>query len=143
MIIRDAITDDIAQVMHIDHLVLKTNWSDRLYTESLFLKDTYFKVLTLESKVIGFHLYRNIGGDFEILQIAMHPHYQNKGLGSMLLEFMIQQAQADHIENIYLEVHFNNKTAIKMYEAYSFERIHERKNYYGPNETGIVMKKEC
>lgn len=143
MIVRQAKLDDIEQVMMIDHLVLRTNWSDKLYTESLVLKDTFFKVLTIENQVIGFLLYRNIGGDFEILQVALHPDYQKQGLGSILIETMIKHANIDHIENIYLEVHHNNDAAINLYQKYSFIKIYERKNYYGPNETGIVMKREC
>lgn len=143
MIIRDAVNEDVHSILLIDEQVLQTNWHEKLYLESMVLKDTYFKVLEHEHQCIGFNLYRNIGGDFEILQIALDPQFHSLGLGSLLMDSMLQHATQDKIENIFLEVHVENDKARLFYEKFGFEMIHTRKNYYGHQQDGYVMKKEC
>ena len=143
MIIRKAEVEDIASVMQIDETVLQTNWHEKLYLESLVLKDTRFLVLDLEGVVIGFLMYRHLGGDLEIIQIALDPKYQKQGLGSLLMDSMMVDAKESEIEFIYLEVHTDNESAYKFYRRYEFETIHRRKNYYGLDQDALVMRKEC
>lgn len=141
--IRPAHISDIAKVVSLDEAVLKTNWNDRLYTDMLTMDHTFFIVSEEQEAFQGFNLYRNIGGDFEILQFAIDPKRHHQGLGSLLMEVLINHAQMLKIENIYLEVRVSNTIAIAFYTKYGFERIHVRENYYGPQEDGLVMKREC
>lgn len=142
MIIRKANLDDVEAIVSLDQEVLQTNWHEKLYAESIVLKDTQSLVLDHEGRLIGFLIYRNIGGDFEIIQLALNKAYQRQGLASMMIDFMIQDAQSSHIEFIYLEVEMDNLPALNLYKKYGFEAIHQRKNYYGQGQNAIVMRKE-
>ncbi len=142
MIIRKANLDDVEAIVSLDQEVLQTNWHEKLYAESIVLKDTQSLVLDHEGRLIGFLIYRNIGGDFEIIQLALNKVYQRQGLASMMIDFMIQDAQSSHIEFIYLEVEMDNLPALNLYKKYGFEAIHQRKNYYGQGQDAIVMRKE-
>ena len=142
MIIRKANLDDVEAIVSLDQEVLQTNWHEKLYAESIVLKDTQSLVLDHEGRLIGFLIYRNIGGDFEIIQLALNKAYQRQGLASMMIDFMIQDAQSSHIEFIYLEVEMDNLPALNLYKKYGFEAIHQRKNYYGQGQDAIVMRKE-
>ncbi len=142
MIIRKANLDDVEAIVSLDQEVLQTNWHEKLYAESIVLKDTQSLVLDHEGRLIGFLIYRNIGGDFEIIQLALNKAYQRQGLASMMIDYMIQDAQSSHIEFIYLEVEMDNLPALNLYKKYGFEVIHQRKNYYGQGQDAIVMRKE-
>lgn len=142
MIIRKANLDDVEAIVSLDQEVLQTNWHEKLYAESIVLKDTQSLVLDHEGRLIGFLIYRNIGGDFEIIQLALNKAYQRQGLASMMIDYMIQDAQSSHIEFIYLEVEMDNLPALNLYKKYGFEAIHQRKNYYGQGQNAIVMRKE-
>lgn len=142
MIIRKANLDDVEAIVSLDQEVLQTNWHEKLYAESIVLKDTQSLVLDHEGRLIGFLIYRNIGGDFEIIQLALNKAYQRQGLASMMIDYMIQDAQSSHIEFIYLEVEKDNLPALNLYKKYGFEAIHQRKNYYGQGQNAIVMRKE-
>lgn len=142
MIIRKANLDDVEAIVSLDQEVLQTNWHEKLYAESIVLKDTQSLVLDHEGRLIGFLIYRNIGGDFEIIQLALNKAYQRQGLASMMIDYMIQDAQSSHIEFIYLEVEMDNLPALNLYKKYGFEAIHQRKNYYGHGQDAIVMRKE-
>ena len=141
MIIRKANLDDVEAIVSLDQEVLQTNWHEKLYAESIVLKDTQSLVLDHEGRLIGFLIYRNIGGDFEIIQLALNKAYQRQGLASMMIDFMIQDAQSSTIEFIYLEVEMDNLPALNLYKKYGFEAIHQRKNYYGQEQDAIVMRK--
>lgn len=142
MIIRKANLDDVEAIVSLDQELLQTNWHEKLYAESIVLKDTQSLVLDHEGRLIGFLIYRNIGGDFEIIQLALNKAYQRQGLASMMIDYMIQDAQSSHIEFIYLEVEMDNLPALNLYKKYGFEAIHQRKNYYGQGQDAIVMRKE-
>ena len=142
MIIRKANLDDVEAIVSLDQEVLQTNWHEKLYAESIVLKDTQSLVLDHEGRLIGFLIYRNIGGDFEIIQLALNKAYQRQGLASMMIDYMIQDAQSSHIEFIYLEVEMDNLPALNLYKKYGFEAILHRKNYYGHGQDAIVMRKE-
>lgn len=142
MIIRKANLDDVEAIVSLDQEVLQTNWHEKLYAESIVLKDTQSLVLDHEGRLIGFLIYRNIGGDFEIIQLALNKEYQRQGLASMMIDYMIQDAQSSTIEFIYLEVEMDNLPALNLYKKYGFEAIHQRKNYYGQGQDAIVMRKE-
>ena len=142
MIIRKANLDDVEAIVSLDQEVLQTNWHEKLYAESIVFKDTQSLVLDHEGRLIGFLIYRNIGGDFEIIQLALNKAYQRQGLASMMIDYMIQDAQSSHIEFIYLEVEMDNLPALNLYKKYGFEAIHQRKNYYGQEQDAIVMRKE-
>lgn len=142
MIIRKANPDDVEAIVSLDQEVLQTNWHEKLYAESIVFKDTQSLVLDHEGRLIGFLIYRKIGGDFEIIQLALNKEYQRQGLASMMIDYMIQDAQSSHIEFIYLEVEIDNLPALNLYKKYGFEAIHQRKNYYGQGQDAIVMRKE-
>lgn len=142
MIIRKANLDDVEAIVSLDQEVLQTNWHETLYAESIVLKDTQSLVLDHEGRLIGYLIYRNIGGDFEIIQLALNKAYQRQGLASMMIDYMIQDAQSSNIEFIYLEVEMDNLPALNLYKKYGFEAIHQRKNYYGQGQDAIVMRKE-
>lgn len=71
----------------------------------------------------------------DIINIAVDKNYQHEGIGSKLLEYVINLNK-----RIILEVRSSNTNAIKLYTKYGFKNINIRKNYYG-NEDAIVMER--
>ncbi|MFJ7649406.1 GNAT family N-acetyltransferase [Lysinibacillus sp. NPDC097279] len=54
---------------------------------------------------------------------AVHPTYLNKGLGTKLMDFIIQHSKEMNIKAIRLDVYEKNKPAIKLYRKYGFDYI--------------------
>ena len=42
-----------------------------------------------EPSVIGFICFRNVTEESELLNIGVHPHYRQKGIGKKLMQFYI------------------------------------------------------
>lgn len=70
--------------------------------------------------------------EFEIHTIGVDPAYQRKGLGRVLMDQMMHAADS-HDGPVFLEVRTDNTPAISMYEAFGFQTLSVRKNYYRPS----------
>ena len=77
-----------------------------------------------------------------IMNIAVRIDKRKLGIGSILLNKLIELAKFSNCTSILLEVNENNIPAIALYEKYHFERIGLRKKYYNNTDNAILMKKE-
>ena len=92
-----------------------------------------------DNQVLGF-IHININYEIaEILNIITKDEYRNKGIATLLLDYMITDLP-NTIDKILLEVNENNKDAIKLYYKFNFEIINIRKNYY-QDGNGLVMER--
>ena len=87
--------------------------------------------------IIGFLYYSNIYERAEINQIEVGFIHRNCGIGSKLLEKMIECVDKD----ITLEVRKDNFPAIHLYEKYNFKRIGIRKGYYNGVDAILMERK--
>lgn len=138
MTLRKARPSDLEAIVLLDHKVLKTNWHERLYLEEITNKNTHFWILELEGLIVGFLAIKVIADEGEILQFAVDPVYQGQGFGSLLMDYALENL---NIMDLFLEVADSNEIARKFYKKYDFQLMRIRKNYYGPDQNGIEMRK--
>ena len=68
--------------------------------------------------------------------------YRRLGVGSMLLEAVIERAKKLGLSILTLEVRQSNIAAQGLYRKYGFEEIGVRKRYYSDNnEDAVIMTK--
>ena len=67
--------------------------------------------------------------------------YQNKKIGTKLIEQMINDCRKNNVSSITLEVKKSNNNAIHLYEKMGFTKVSIRKGYYQGID-GILMEKE-
>ena len=89
---------------------------------------------------IGFIEYSLIYDRMEINNIKVEE-YQNKGIGTKLMSYLISVAIIEHVVNITLEVRMSNEAAKHLYHKFGFNEVALRKFYYG-DEDGILMEKQ-
>ena len=97
--------------------------------------DNFTKILNLPTTFgLGdekaFILCSDLGEDFEILTLAVHPDHRRKGLASALLTDLQTLATQNHKHRIFLEVKSTNTPAISLYLKAGFVQTGCRKNYY-------------
>ena len=95
----------------------------------------------IADKIVGFICYYEIYDRIEIANFNVLDYFQNRGIGSKLLNYVIKKYENNKI-NITLEVRCDNNKAIKLYEKNGFVKRAIRKNYYNDNIDGILMEKE-
>lgn len=72
-----------------------------------------------------------------VLNMAIHEGHQSKGIGKMLLNYLIEWAKSNpKIEKFELQVRSSNIRAIKLYESMGFteEGRKTKRLKYGPNQ---------
>lgn len=81
------------------------------------------------------------GEPADVMTIAVASGGQRRGTGTVLMEAMIAEARRRDAGDLLLEVRTDNDAARAFYERHGFERLAIRRNYYGGNRDGIVMRR--
>ena len=75
--------------------------------------------------------------------MAVRRDHQRRGIGRMLLEELLRIAREHGVRHTLLEVAADNAPAQALYDAYGFEAIARRKNYYQASGTdALVMRRD-
>ena len=117
---------------------------------SLFIKDIInnksqhkvFVVLRGE-KIAGFLILSTVLDEAEILEVAVSENMRGCGLGSELMDEVLDWCRKNGILRIFLEVRESNFPAHTYYKKYNFVENGVRKNYYrDPFENAVLMSKD-
>ena len=99
--------------------------------------------LQLGKDLIGYTIFNWAAGEAHLLNLCIDPKWQQKGFGSLLLEYTIKFAARKKTEAIFLEVRMSNPGAISLYENRGFVIVGRRPDYYQATEgreDAIVMR---
>ncbi len=108
----------------------------------LINKNNFFYIVQSKEKIIGYVLAGKINkNETKLISIAISPKFQNKGIGSKLIEHLFEEIKENNLNQINLEVRENNKKAIKFYKKMGFKEAGEKIDYYENNEDAIYMTK--
>lgn len=111
---------------------LKNNQGDR-YLNLKLVKD---------NQIIGFAICQMVLDEATLFNIAIEPVMQHKGLGTFLLQELMERLKGKGIQTLWLEVRESNP-ARWLYEKHGFNEVDIRKNYYplpdGKRENAVVM----
>ena len=116
--------------------MLNPNFSKLFHIENLNPNETIY--IYKENNINKGFIHIQNGLDIiDLLNIIVKPEYQNQGIGSVLLKYIIDNKQD---KKIMLEVRSKNINAIKLYQKYYFKIINIRKNYY-KDDDAIIMER--
>ncbi len=87
--------------------------------------------------VVGFMSSKVTG---RIFSLAVHPEYQNRGIGSALLIAIIEVFRKMHVSEIILEVRIGNINAKRFYERHGFYTTGIMEKYYNDGENAYMMR---
>ena len=94
----------------------------------------------------GFALSRLAADEAEILTIAVHKAYRNRGIGRALMIDTLSRLAASHVRSLFLEVERTNQSAIALYSRMGFREVGQRRGYYqkqdGSTATALVLRKD-
>ena len=92
-----------------------------------------------ENMILGFVIIKSSANQWELMQVVIDKEYQQQGLATCLLQFVIKEARIKKIEKIQLEVRVSNKSAIRLYHKAGFREVGIRKKYYADKEDALLM----
>ena len=118
-------------------------WSYDVLEEELECDNSYVIVAKVDENVIvGFAGLKVILDEADIMNIVVKKDFRHNGIGSVLLENLINYYKDLNLKTITLEVNENNLSAIRLYDKFSFDKLGIRKNYYDGKSDAIIMSKK-
>ena len=127
--------EEVQEVIELGTM-LNPNFSKLFHIENLNPNETIY--LYKENNINKGFIHIQNGLDIiDLLNIIVKPKFQNQGIGSILLKYIIDNKQD---KKIMLEVRSKNINAIKLYQKYDFKIINIRKNYY-KDDDAIIMER--
>jgi len=96
---------------------------------------------TIESgPIAGYIVARETAGELHINNFAVRSGFRRRGIGTALLDRVLQEARNRRANAAFLEVRSTNLAAQALYERSGFMAIARRANYYSdPIEDAVVM----
>ena len=127
--------EEVQEVIQLGTM-LNPNFSKLFHIENLNPNETIY--IYKENNINKGFIHIQNGLDIiDLLNIIVKPEYQNQGIGSVLIKYIIDNKQD---KKIMLEVRSKNINAIKLYQKYDFKIINIRKNYY-KDDDAIIMER--
>ncbi len=128
------------RILEIENLSFSVPWSLNGFLQELENPVSQLWALLSDKVVLGYFCFWAVREEMQLLDLAVHPEYRNRGHGSFLLKKMIDLALLNGISRIWLEVRASGSSARRLYEKFGFAESGRRKNYYtDPAEDAIVM----
>lgn len=143
ILIRDMHFDDVAAVAQLERQSYTFPWSDAIFRDCLRAR-YYCCVVELEHACIGYAVMSTGAGEAHVLNICVSDVFRCRGIGSQLLEHLLEFARALGVVDVYLEVRPSNTVAIRLYQSRGFGQIGVRRGYYqaiGGREDAVVLRK--
>ncbi|MEK7990158.1 MAG: ribosomal protein S18-alanine N-acetyltransferase [Thiotrichaceae bacterium] len=130
LVLRPMLEADLTDVMLIESVAYPFPWTQRIF-QDCFKKNYHNYILENNNILLGYALML-IAHPLEahVLNICIHPDYQNCGYGRILLNYLLDVARSKVVEEVLLEVRPSNKAAIRLYDSIGFNQIGVRRNYY-------------
>lgn len=143
--IRQYVPADVEQVHEINQLSLEISF--RFYFDLFHRTEPeLFLVAEHENKILGFILVKD-GENFGekqtgiIYAIAVSPNYRSSGIGSQLVNTILNVLRAKHIKKLFLHVRVGNEGAIRFYFKLGFTKLQTIKEFYSWGEDADRMVK--
>jgi len=114
-------------------LMTKNNFVDE------FSQPTRKYFVCLQDNVpVGYIGAFNMIDDYNIIGIAVKKDFQHKGVGTKLINSLIDFAKKENVKSLSLEVDETNLKAINFYKKMGFVVTNIRKKYYKNNDALIM-----
>jgi ribosomal-protein-alanine N-acetyltransferase len=99
--------------------------------------------VTEDGTVAAYVVARGVLDEAEILNLAVHPDHARRGLGTALVQAVIQDLGRAGARRVFLEVRVSNAGAQAFYTRLGFEARGWRRGYYThPREDALVLARE-
>ncbi|CAB4343457.1 MAG: ribosomal-protein-alanine N-acetyltransferase [Actinobacteria bacterium] len=134
---------DLDVVMDIERELFGSDaWSRDLFQAELDEVPATRRVMVacVDDTVVGYVSLRIVPPEADVNTIAVAVSSQRQGIALLMMKWLISQARADSVRDIFLDVRSDNSVAIALYDNLGFQRIDKRKNYYGNDIDALVMR---
>lgn len=142
IVIEYATEADLPGMYEIERLSFRCHWSYRALAEEVTMErpTSHVLVVKLGKRVVGFAIFWDVVGEAHIIDFAVHPNFRRLGIGTRLMDAVLERARELNAERATLEVRVSNESAIRLYEKFGFNVAGIRRKFYlDNNEDAYIM----
>ncbi len=134
-LLRPLTRDDLDRVSVIEAQAYSRGWTRGIFEDCLRVGYCCWGVETA-GILAGYGIISIAAGESHLLNLAVDPPWQRRGLGTLLLEHLLEAARQWRAERILLEVRPSNTAARELYARMGFDEFGCRRGYYPDPDTG-------
>jgi ribosomal-protein-alanine N-acetyltransferase len=131
----------LCEVLRIERELFPAPWSEAMFQQEV--EETWLSrsfVAMVDGTVVGYVVAWFLRGEVHILNLAVTPSHQRRGIARRLLAHIVELAQSTQSHLITLEVRVSNNPAKLLYVTMGFAPVGIRRRYYRDNnEDALVM----
>lgn len=121
--------EDAEQLFAIDHRATPYPWTQQQFFTGL-QSGEFGWGLESNGHLSAFALFSQVLDESTLMNVAVDPLFQRRGLAIHLLDFAIKELRQRGVNRCLLEVRAGNRAAIELYEKLGFVLDGRRHNYY-------------
>lgn len=130
---------ELEELIELESLCFDYHWTPEQFL--MGLERGIYEILGVRSgeQLAGYIAFSLIGEEMEILNLAVHPDFRGRGLGTALLERAFVICIKKGIKTSFLDVKVSNAPAIGLYKKFGYVRIGVRKKYYPDTKEDALL----
>ena len=135
---------DVAEVTSLERECYGDPWPASAFAALPNNARVYFAVARVGARprVAGYVVAWYVADEGELANLAVAPGDRGCGIGTVLLDAMLADAEARGTAQVYLEVRESNAAARQLYAAREFEEVGRRRQYYrNPKEDALILRR--
>lgn len=145
MVERLTTAEDLDGVIEVESASFHNPTTREWYESELERPDVcyVFVLRTPESRVAGFCAFWRVADQIHINNLAIRPELRGRGLGRILLQRVLDEAEQLGATHATLEVRRSNGAARRLYEGAGFRTVGVRASYYThPIEDALILARD-
>lgn len=131
--------EDLCEIKPILNLEFDDLWSINILKSELENINSKYIVAKINNEIVGFAGVWFSVDDAHITNIVVKKSARHTGIGSKLLEKLINLTKEQNKLSLTLEVNTQNIPAQNLYQKYGFKNLGIRKKYYNGIEDAFIM----
>jgi [ribosomal protein S18]-alanine N-acetyltransferase len=133
---------DVALVADVEQASYQFPWSEGVFRDCVRV-GYLCRVVEFRGEIAGYGIMSFGAGEAHILNVCIRSDLRSYGVGRQLMNYLLDRAREEYMQDVFLEVRPSNAVAMKLYESMGFGRIGVRKGYYqavGGREDALIYK---
>lgn len=140
-VIRPMTAHDLDTVLAIEQRLFPAPWRREHFAHEIVAPHSFPFVAVDNGVIVGYVCLMSLFEEAQILDIAVAPEQQGRGIARGLMAHAIAVALTKDAELLALEVRSSNVAAIALYERCGFIRTGVRPKYYEGRDDALLMEK--
>ncbi len=139
---RQMTPEDVPVISKLEEEAFSMPWSPEDFRQMIEKEDARYYVAEEDGELLGGCGVLLIVGEGNITNVVIKPEARNRGIGTGLLQYLIEEGYREGLNAFTLEVRVSNQAAIHVYEKVGFVSEGVRPHFYEkPTEDALIMWK--